>query len=438
MTKDNTSADALRRAALDLFLAGVDRAQPAQAVENALLQRKGDLAAAKRVFLLALGKAGVPMARAALPFLASKIADAVIVTNVENAMEVEGATVIAGGHPLPTEGSLAGANALEALALEAEAGDLVLVLVSGGGSALVCSPIEGLSLANKIALNDALIRSGADIREINMVRSAVSRLKGGGLARAAAPARVLALILSDVPGDDPAVIASGPTLWPAPSPNDLRNQAQTILQQHGLLEALPPALRDALAASPLPAPAGEATVENILIGSNRLSVDAMEDAASDDEWTVLRIEDWLDGDVGDAALHLHRLASTSDAEAVAILAGGETTVHVTGGGRGGRNQDLALRFALLAEATPLHRPWVFLSGGTDGRDGPTDAAGGLVDAGTLDRIRAGGLDPQALLADNDSYRALEAGGDLLKIGSTGTNVADLQVILLGPKTNAAG
>lgn len=438
ISTNNRPDEELRQTALELFQAGVRRADPVGAVEQALRERTAQIAAAERIFLLALGKAAVPMARSALPFLAEKLAGTVVVTNPENAAPVPGATVISGGHPLPDKNSVRGGEALEQLALQAKKSDLVVCLVSGGGSALVCSPAEGVTLEDKIALNDALIRSGADIREINVVRSAVSRLKGGGLARAAAPAAVLALIVSDVPGDDLATIASGPTLWPSPSPQAQREHALAILARYRLLHALPAGPRNALASTSAaaPPPAG-LTVENRVIGSNRLSVDAMQEAAVSMGWTVLRLPGWLDGDVADATRRMHTLCLEQTAAPIAILSGGEPTVQVTGSGRGGRNQELALRFALQAEASPLARSFVFLSGGTDGRDGPTDAAGAFVNAGTPHRIRAAGLDPLTLLGNNDAYPALRASGDLLITGATGTNVADLQVILLGAKENAA-
>ena len=403
-------------------------------MRSALDAQASALTTASRIFLIGFGKAAVPMTVAALPFVVDRLAGAVVVTNRENSVDLPGVSVITGGHPLPDEGSIAGAQAVEALAEQAGPGDLVLVLVSGGGSALLCAPVDGLILADKIALNEALIKSGADIGAINTVRTALSRLKGGGLARKAAPAKILSLILSDVPGDDLATIASGPTVPREGSSAEHARQAQNCLAQHGLAGAMPAieaALRRKRDAQPITSEKPETS--NLLIGSNALSVAAMIETAHTSGLEVDRPPDWLVGDVADAAAFLHERAQSASGSTrpTAILCGGETTVRVRGKGLGGRNQELALRFACLEQAAPLGRPWVFLSGGTDGRDGPTDAAGGVVDAATLRRIKQAGRDAAAQLADNDAYHALDAAGDLLRIGATGTNVADLQILLLG-------
>jgi hydroxypyruvate reductase len=304
----------------------------------------------------------------------------------------------------------------------AEAGpaDRVSALISGGGSALLPAPVEGVSLADKAETSRLLLGAGVDISQLNLVRQALSRLKGGGLLRAAHPAPVTGYILSDVIGDDLRVIASGLTVAPVGS----RDQARALLQGLDLWPKLPASVRAALEregnTGPLPA------ARNILIGSNRKSLEAMQAAAGAD---AVIISDRLEGDVADAAARIIAAAQSAGDRACLIF-GGETTVRLQGTGLGGRNQELALRVAM---AMPdLGRPWVFLSGGTDGRDGPTDAAGGVVDAGTVARIRAVGGDPAALLANNDSHRALFLAGDLLVSGATGTNVADVQVLLMGP------
>lgn len=414
----------LRRQAVALFRAGVAAAEPGSAVATALEGRRAALDEARRVVLIAFGKAACPMIAAALPFVRDKLTSAIAVTNAGNAVEIDGVELIVGGHPLPDEGSLAGAAAIERAAGRAEAGDLVLVLVSGGGSALVCAPPDGVTLADKIALNDALIRSGADIRAVNAVRQHVSRLKGGGLARLARPARVLSLIVSDVPDDDVRIVASGPT---APAAATAAEAAE-IMDRHGIGRRF----RDMLCWRG----AGEADaldhVENVVIGSNRISVDEIAASAARQGVRVVRAHDWLCGDVRDAARSLHRIARENAGRPgpVAVVTGGEPTVAVTGSGMGGRNQELALRFALAAEEAAIRRDWVFLSGGTDGRDGPTDAAGGIVDAGSTAWMRSCGQEPAVLLGNNDSYAALALSGDLLMTGATGTNVADLQILLI--------
>ncbi|MBC7142217.1 MAG: DUF4147 domain-containing protein, partial [Rhodobacteraceae bacterium] len=289
--------------------------------------------------------------------------------------------------------------------------------------ALLPAPIAGLTLADKVAVNRLLLATGFEITEMNLVRQQLSRLKGGGLLRAAAPAPVTAYILSDVIGDDLRVIASGPTVAPIGG----KAEARALLQSRGIWDALPAAVRavldrDEAPSAPLPA------ATNILVGSNRKSLDAIVAAAGPE---VSVVNDRLTGDVGDAAEAVVAAARNAPVDSAHCLVfGGETTVTLRGTGLGGRNQELALRVAL--SMPDLGRDWVFLSGGTDGRDGPTDAAGGVVDAGTAARIRAAGGDPDALLADNDSHAALSLSGDLLVTGASGTNVADVQILLLGP------
>lgn len=417
---------ALRREALDLFRVAIAAADPGPATARALAGYRKEIDAAKSVTLLAFGKGAVAMARAALPMIGDKLRRGMVVTTEMAAEPIDGLDVIAAGHPVPNEGSLAGGQALAAAASQAGQGDLVLVLISGGGSALAVSPIEGLTLDDKVALNRALLRSGADIVEMNALRSAASRLKGGGLAELASPARIVSLILSDVPGDDPAVVASGPTVPGAQNPAAL----ETAMEKAGSA-GFPQkklALIDAVRRA-----AGEASdVTNQIVGSNAISLDAVVSASREQGRTVIVLDRWLEGDVQEAAERFRTAALENVVQdaPLAILAGGETSVVVKGEGRGGRNQELALRFAQLAHDAPIERPWCFLSGGTDGRDGPTDAAGGLVDAGSWQRMIESGAAPGELLARNDSNRALAASDDLVITGATGTNVADIQILLL--------
>jgi glycerate 2-kinase len=393
----------------DLFMTGVSAADPRGAVVAALTT--APVAPAGQLFLLAFGKAACAMAGAALPLLPQP-AKAVVVTNPENAIPVAGAEVLQAAHPVPDDGGLQAALAVETMLQQAGAGDLVLVLVSGGGSALLPAPVDGMTLADKAAVNRLLLGAGLDIVAMNTVRQHLSRLKGGGLLRQAAPATVRALILSDVVGDDLRAIASGPTVAPiAP-----RAEVRAMLRDCGLWDRLPETARLALDqpedTSPLP------PVRNDLIGSNALSVAAMARACP-----AARVAPApLVGDVAEAAAQIVALVHNGTGT---TLMGGETTVTLRGTGAGGRNQELALRVAV---ALAGRAGWRFLSAGTDGRDGPTDAAGALVDGGTVDRICARGGDVDALLANNDSYKALDLAGDLLITGGTGTNVADLQIL----------
>lgn len=405
----------MREEMIRIFRAGVARADPATAVAAHLDGvRRPDL-------ILAVGKAAGAMARAALHRFPGTTC--LVVTNAGNAAHLDGARVLIGGHPVPDAGSAeAGAAILEA----AEAlgpGARCLALISGGGSALAVAPVAGVTLEDKAEVSRLLLGAGLDIKAMNLVRQHLSRLKGGGLARACAPATVQALILSDVVGDDLGAIASGPTVPPQGPPD----AARALLERRGLWLRLPESCRVALTRAP--AQDTPPTVTR-LIGSNRLSAAAMLAAAPGATLDPVPLE----GDVAEAAA---RIAARAAQGSGLTLWGGETTVVLRGRGRGGRNQELALRVALALR--DLDRPWAFLSGGTDGRDGPTEAAGALVDGGTLGRIAAAGLDVAARLADNDSHPALAAAGDLLVTGATGTNVADLQILHVGsPRDMAAG
>jgi hydroxypyruvate reductase len=391
--------DDMRAEARRIFEAGVQAADPYAAVAGAL---DGVQAPA---LIVAVGKAAQLMAKAALERFSG--VRCLVVTNYENATSLDGAKVFAAGHPVPDENGATAAQAVIA-ALDGAEGP-VLALISGGGSALLPAPAGRLTLADKAAVNALLLASGLEITAMNLIRQQLSELKGGGFLRHAAPQPVTALILSDVIGDDLSAIASGPTAWPIGTAQD----AVKILTQAGLWGRVPMAVRDHLtdAAAPMPLPAGI----NVLVGSNARSVAAMADAAGQ----VHVISTPVEGDVADAA----RLICDHAGPGITVW-GGETTVVLQGSGRGGRNQELALRIAQEASRRGW-TDWVCLQGGSDGRDGPTDAAGGVVDQHTIEKID--GFD--ALLANNDSYAALAQAGDLLITDATGTNVADLGVMI---------
>ena len=414
---------ALRERAKHLFARACAAADPARALDAALagapLPRPGPGGVYR---VVSIGKAAVPMAAFLLGKLSGVPVEAIVVTNRENARPLPGAEVHAAGHPVPDEAGARAAVAVERFLGPARAEDRVVALISGGGSALLPAPVAGLTLADKVAVNRLLLARGFEITEMNLVRQQLSRLKGGGLLRAAAPAPVTAYILSDVIGDDLRVIASGPTVAPIGG----KAEARKLLQSRGVWDELPAAVRSVLERDDAP-PAPLPDAANILVGSNRKSLDAIVAAAGPEASIV---DDHLTGDVGDAAIKIVVAARKARLDGPqCLIFGGETTVTLRGRGLGGRNQELALRVAL--SMPDLGRDWVFLSGGTDGRDGPTDAAGGVVDAGTVTRIRAAGGDPEALLADNDSHAALSLSGDLLVTGASGTNVADVQILLLG-------
>ncbi|MGZ4959708.1 MAG: glycerate kinase type-2 family protein [Methylomonas sp.] len=443
----------LRRHALEFFQAGVAAANPYQAVKNALLAdgrslklcidsastgryRIGDW---PQIHLIAFGKAACAMAAAAQESIpANRLAGrGIAVTTYDNVTDVENVEVIGAGHPLPDAAGLAAAKIVAERAQGARSGELVLVLVSGGGSALLPAPADAINLQDKIIATDLLLASGATINQVNCVRKHLSKLKGGGLAKLSAPADLHALILSDVLGDDLSAIASGPTV----ADDTTFGDAIAILESYNILAKIPASilnyLQQGAQGQQLETPkTGDEIFKSssyALIGSNALSVDAVVNVARR-HYCIDLYSNQLCGEARTAAeklVHCARKLIDNGLESpMAIIAGGETTVTLSGTGKGGRNQEMALAFALAAEQANLAAAWTFLSGGTDGRDGPTDAAGGIVDAGTLQRIRQAGLDPLASLDNNDAYPALKAANDLLMTGATGTNVADLQILLL--------
>lgn len=418
MTARNADMRALAR---KLYDAAVRAADPALAVRRHFQDHPpAGPAAGGQTILIAIGKAAPAMLAEAMAHVPGPVT-ALAVTHDGNGRDIPGARVLTAGHPEPDEAGLAAGQEIIALLDRAGPQDRVIALISGGGSALVPAPRPPLTLADKQQVNRLLLASGLEIGQVNLVRQQLSDLKGGGFLRHAAPAPVTALILSDVIGNDLGAIASGPTVAPLGSPRE----ALELLAGRGLQEKLPPKVRELLETGASPAPLPEA--ENHLIGSNEISLAAML-AAVPEGWAGRIVSDRLTGDVAEAAARIAEAAGSRRDRPEALIFGGETTVALRGTGKGGRNQELALRIALMGRDWPGH--WVFLSGGTDGRDGPTDAAGGIVDAGTADRIRAAGRDGPALLANNDSHAALLAAGDLLLTGATGTNVADVQVLLL--------
>ncbi len=414
----------LRDTALELFSAAVERADPALALRRQITAHPlPPCPEGGRTLILAVGKAAIPMMREALEHIQQPRA-ALVVTNPENICDLPGARVLAGSHPVPDEASAAAGRAVIDFLAGTTPQDRVIALMSGGGSALMVAPAPGLTLADKTEVGRLLLASGLEINEMNLVRQQLSDLKGGGLLRHAAPALVTAYLLSDVIGDDLRAIASGPTV----SPIGTRSDARAVLERAGIWTDCPAAVQAHLSAPETPANLPEA--ENILIGSNQHSLAAMKQAA--EGWQAEIVSDHLTGDVAEAAETV--IAAVRNAATdlpVALIFGGETTVRLAGDGLGGRNQELALRVAQLG-AAQLSGNWLFLSGGTDGRDGPTDAAGGLVGPGTWQAIRDAGQDPEALLANNDSYAALKSADALLMTGGTGTNVADVQVFLRLP------
>lgn len=447
-----------RKDALGIFQAGIAAADPYQAVKKCLfaddqsiefllnlddlsLKRAGSWS---KIHLIAFGKAACAMAKAAREIIPARLPgnSGIAVTNYENVTAIANVEVIGASHPLPDAAGLAAALKCAGLASQARQGELVLVLVSGGGSALIPCPVDSITLQEKSAATDLLLASGATINQINCVRKHLSRLKGGGLARLTVPADLHALILSDVLGDDLSAIASGPTV-PDPSTFD---EAIAVFTSKDIWDKVPANVQQYLEQGKLgkvpetPKPGDNAFINSThtLIGSNAISVNATVKACKLLGYEARLYNTRLCGEARNEAekwvLCSKHLVDNGIDKPVALLAGGETTVTLKGNGRGGRNQEMALAFAIAAQRHGLKGCWTFLSGGTDGLDGPTDAAGGIVDQNSIKRMIHAGLDPAAMLDNNDSNTALKMSQDLLDTGATGTNVADLQVLLIHPNS----
>lgn len=435
----------LRRHARGIFDAAVLAVDPEKAV-LACLERRGDTLWVKdkpfdlrgfdRLIVVGAGKGSAGMARAVEKLLADRISSGLVVVKYGYAAPLELIAVHEAGHPIPDKAGLTGAQAVVDLLDGCTERDLIVALISGGGSALMPLPAEGISLAEKQELTGRLLRCGATIHELNTVRKHISRSKGGGLARAAYPATVINLMLSDVMGNDPGTIAAGPFV---PDRSSYRDAA-AVLERYGLMETSPPSIRTHLRRGMMAEKSAAADsyafakVTNVIVADNRTACLAAKAKAEKLGYATLVLACDMGGNTADAAL-VHCsiakeiLASANPIDAPAcIISGGETTVVVRGSGKGGRNQEFALVAAREISQAAGHV--VVLSGGTDGTDGPTDAAGGLVDTLSSDRGLDKNLDIGAFLADNDAYHYLQATGDLLMTGPTRTNVMDLHIFLV--------
>ena len=400
------------------------------------------LAAYRRVYVVGTGKASMAMAGAVEARLGLRIEEGLVVvphgyraTLPASQRAPTVIEVVEAGHPVPDAAGVEAAARALALAESCGEDDLLLVLISGGGSALWPAPAEGVSLDAMQVVSRLLLRSGTDIHQINTVRKHLSRLKGGRLAAAAFPATVLALVVSDVVGDDLSVIASGPTV-PDGSTYD---EAVEVLRVFDLWGLVPAPVRDRFSQGrqgrvPETPKQGAPCFERahtVLLGSNREALAAAQAAAAQRGFTAHILAHDLTGEARAVGRAVVRQAVQREADApVCLLWGGETTVTVTGTGRGGRNQEVALAAALALEDST--RRIVVLSGGTDGIDGPTDAAGAWATPHTASEARPRGLDPEAYLADNDAYTFFEQTGGLLKPGPTHTNVMDVLIALVAP------
>jgi glycerate 2-kinase len=399
---------------------------PAAAVRRSL--SAADFAGVRRVFIVGAGKAGVAMARAAAELAGERLAVGVMAVPRLPEQPIPKIEFVAGGHPLPTEGSLNAGRAIAQLLAQTTEEDLVLALISGGGSALLELPSGGLSLDDLQITNYHLLLCGGAIHDINAVRGALSQIKRGGLARLAQPARVLGLILSDVIGNPLDVIASGPTSTDRTknrATDETESQAWAVIVKYQLQDSLPPTVVEALRAPSVPSSVlYDASVDNRLIASNRLAGEAAAEAAQALGYEAAYLSDDWQGEAREVGTRFAEMmiSERPGRGARCIVVGGESTVTVRGAGKGGRNQEAALAAALVIEGKPNI---VIATFATDGVDGPTDAAGAVVTGDTVARARALSLDPQIYLDNNDAYTFFAALGDLLLTGPTGTNVNDL-------------
>ena len=380
-----------------------------------------------RIWLVGLGKAAPAMSGAAAEILGDRLAAGVATVarhgpqgtvDPAAANPPDRVQFILAEHPIPGPGSLRAGQAAAQLLAAVREGDLVVVLVSGGGSALMELPLPGVDLLVLQLLNRQLQASGADIAEINRVRQALSQIKAGGLARLARPARAVALILSDVVGDRLSLVASGPTILVGSDPAGARQ----VLERRGLWGSASGPIRRALEGGRSAGHRARRPV-NVLVGSNRLMLRAAAEAAAGLGFQVRTLSHRMQGEARQVGARFAARLRRAPPDSCLIM-GGETTVTLHGSGRGGRNQELSLAASLELEGAAGRAIMSFAS---DGVDGPTEAAGAVVHGGLPELARSLGLDPAAALADNNSHPALQAVGALIQTGPTGTNLNDLVV-----------
>jgi hydroxypyruvate reductase len=388
----------------------------------------------RNVYVLGTGKAVAAMAQPVERLLGKRIAGGLLnIKYGHAATRLRKIELNESGHPIPDRNGEVGALRIAQIARQAGADDLLVCLISGGASALLPLPAPPITLEEKQETTRLLLHCGADIHEMNCIRKHLSQLKGGQLAQLAYPATVLALILSDVIGDDLDVIGSGPTV----PDRSTFGEAQAILEKYGIAGQVPPAVRERLAGNlaetPKPGDKIFAKVQNLIVGSNRLAVDAAAGQARALGYRVCVLSTFMEGETKEVARVHAAIAKEIRATGrpvkppACVISGGETTVTIRGAGLGGRNQEFALAAAMYIAGL---KDTVVLSAGTDGTDGPTDAAGAIADGGTVASAQSKGLDAARFLANNDSYHFFEALGDLIKTGPTGTNVADVRIMLV--------
>ncbi|MBN1253808.1 MAG: glycerate kinase [Deltaproteobacteria bacterium] len=430
---------------LTIFRAGLAAVDPREAVKRSLRLKGDDLWVGKRsyrlkdfkrIVVVGAGKGSAPMAQAVEEVLGEWLEGGLVIVKYGYTAPLDKVKLIEAGHPIPDEAGLQGARKLLETVKELGEDDLVFCLISGGGSALLPAPVAGVSLTEKQKTTKILLESGATIHEINAIRKHLSRIKGGWLAKAAAPATVVSLVLSDVIGDDLDVIASGPTVGDGSTFAD----CISVIEKYELDSQMPSAVKKHLrkgvegSADETPKPDDPIFRKgfNLIVGSNIQCLEAAARKAEELGYKTLILSSYIEGETREVAkVHGAILkeiirAGRPLAPPACILSGGETTVTIRGKGKGGRNQEFVLACGM--EIAGWEGAAVF-SAGTDGTDGPTDAAGAFADWRVAERAREIGLDPGAALRENDSYTFFERLGDLIITGPTNTNVMDVRILI---------
>ncbi len=437
----------LKRGARQIFEAGLRAVDPREAVNKFLAvegnmlrigEQELNLDSFRTILVIGAGKGSALMAQAVEEILGDRIGGGIVIVKYGYVAPLQRIRLVEAGHPTPDENGRRATKELVGLVERLDTRDLVLLVLSGGGSALLPMPVTGITLAEKMTATNLLLKSGVPIQEMNAVRKHLSQVKGGQLARLVYPAMLVSFILSDVVGDPLDVIASGPTVG---DPSTFEHCAE-ILDRYGLWQDLPTSVslhlqegvEGRVPETPKPDDPVFANTHAILVGTNLQALEAAATAAEELGYSSLILSSMIEGDTGEAARFHTALAREIVRSGhplprpACLISGGETTVVVRGQGKGGRNQEFALVAAIGLDGV---EGVCLLCGGTDGTDGPTDAAGAVVDGATVARALAKGLDPREFLARNDSYHFFEKLDDLVMTGPTNTNVMDLRVILIG-------
>ena len=434
---------------LEIFKHGVSSVQPNNILDNFIKVKSKKIIVTEgskqkiyskinRVFPVCIGKASVDMAKKIKKiFKVSnfKIEKGILIVNKENFSKVKGFKCFSSGHPIPNRNGLDASIFLENYLGKLEKNDLVLIFISGGGSALAPYPVDGISLEEKIIINKILLESGANIKEINIVRKHLSKLKGGNLVKICNPAYVHSFILSDVIGDDLSSIASGMTTYD----NSTFRDVKKILNKYKIWTKIPKNIKNHInngeKKKELETPEKNNQIfrktNNTLIGSNNLCLNNIKNLCK--KYNI-NSKIWfknIDGDVKKISKKFsNNIKKIKYKTPVLLISGGETTVKVNGKGKGGRNQEFALYFAIEMKKINPSKSFIILSAGTDGRDGPTNAAGGILNEGSLEKIKNKKVNLKKELLNNNSYQVLKKINSLVIIEGTNTNVADVQLIYL--------